>query len=154
MVNNSIGNRMKVGHVGINVNDIEVSKKFYKNVFDFEVIAERLEGDKKYLFLGLNGEIIITLWEQSKKKFSKDTAGLHHLAFQIDTVEQLINFEKKLDTLNVEKIYDKIVSHAEGTESGGIYFLDPDSVRLEVCVSKNIGKSQPDSNEDLSCGFF
>ena len=145
---------MKIGHIGINVNNMEISKKFYKNVFDFEVIAERLEGDKKYLFLGLNGEIIITLWEQSNKIFSKDTAGLHHLAFQIDTVEQLINFEKKLDNLNVKKIYDKIVSHAEGTESGGIYFLDPDSVRLEVCVASNIDRSQPGINADLSCGFF
>lgn len=145
---------MRVGHIGINVNNIEVSKKFYEEIFDFEVISERLEGDRKYLFLGLNGEIIITLWEQSKNKFSIDTAGLHHLAFQLDTIDELIEFEKKLDSLNVEKIYDKIVSHAEGTESGGVYFLDPDSVRLEVCVAKDIDKSKPAINHDLSCGFF
>jgi len=145
---------MKVGHIGINVNNIEVSQKFYKDIFDFDLILEKVDTDRKYVFLGHGEEIVVTLWEQSNKEFSKDTAGLHHLAFQLDTIEELIDFEKKLDTLKVEKIYDKIVSHAEGADSGGIYFLDPDSIRLEVCVASDINKSKPETNEDLSCGFF
>jgi len=148
------GEYMKVGHIGINVNNIEVSKSFYKDVFDFDVILENVDKKRKYVFLGNDGEILITLWEQSNKEFSKDTAGLHHLAFQLDTVDELISFEQKLDTLNVEKIYDKIVSHAEGADSGGIYFLDPDSIRLEVCVASDINKPKPAINDDLSCGFF
>jgi catechol-2,3-dioxygenase len=42
---------MTVGHIGINVNDIEVSKAFYMNLFDFEILNEsREEGKKIYLF--------------------------------------------------------------------------------------------------------
>ena len=54
----------------------------------------------------------------------------------------------------MQKIYDKIVSHAEGANSGGIFFLDPDSVRLEVCVADGLHKCEPGTNEDASCGFF
>ncbi len=145
---------MKVGHVGINVNNLKVSKEFYIEVFNFEVIFEETKDNRKYVFLGHNGEIVVTLWEQSNKEFSKDTAGLHHLAFQLDSIEELIVFEKKLELLKVKKIYDKIVSHAEGANSGGIFFLDPDSVRLEVCVADGIHKCKPHTKEDSSCGFF
>ena len=145
---------MKVGHVGINVSDIEVSKKFYIEIFDFEVIFEETKEDRKFIYLGHNGEIVITLWEQCNKEFSKDTAGLHHLAFLVDHVDELIAFEKKIELLKIEKIYDKIVSHAEGADSGGIYFLGPDGVRLEVCVASGIDKCNPGTKEDSSCGFF
>ena len=88
---------MKVGHVGINVNNMEKSKEFYLKLFGFEVIFEETQKDKRYIFLGHSGEIIITLWEQSNKRFSKDTAGLHHLAFILDSVDELKAFEKKLE---------------------------------------------------------
>lgn len=145
---------MKVGHVGINVNDIKISKDFYMNLFDFEIIFEETKENRKYMFLGHNGEIVVTLWEQSNKQFSKDTAGLHHLAFQLDSIEDLVLFEKKLEQMKVTKIYDKIVSHCEGADSGGIFFFDPDGVRLEVCVAKGIHKCKPGTKEDSSCGFF
>lgn len=145
---------MKVGHVGINVNNIEKSKEFYMKLFDFEVIFEETQENKRYMFLGHDGEIVITLWEQSNKEFSKTTAGLHHLAFQLGNAEELKAFENKLDENNVTKIYDRIVSHCEGAHSGGIFFLDPDGVRLEVCIGEGIEKCNPDVKDHSSCGFF
>lgn len=145
---------MKVGHVGINVNNLEKSKDFYLKLFGFEVIFEENKKDRRYMFLGHNGEIVLTLWEQSDKVFSKTTAGLHHLAFLLDSVDELNEFVKKLDLYNVPKIYEKIVSHCEGAQSGGIFFLDPDGVRLEVCVAEGIHDCKPGTDEDSSCGFF
>jgi len=145
---------MKVGHIGINVNNIERSKKFYMELFDFEIIFEETKEDRKYMFLGHNGEIVITLWEQSNKEFSTDTAGLHHLAFQAENIEQLKEFEQKLEDMKVKKIYNKIVTHCEGADSGGIFFYDPDNIRLEVCVAEGINSCNPGSKEDSSCGFF
>jgi lactoylglutathione lyase len=145
---------MKVGHVGINVNNMGKSKEFYLKLFGFEVIFEETQKDKRYIFLGHSGEIIITLWEQSNKRFSKDTAGLHHLAFILDSVDELKAFEKKLEDNNITKIYDGIVSHCEGAHSGGVFFLDPDGVRLEVCIAEGIEKCNPDTKDHSSCGFF
>jgi len=145
---------MKVGHVGINVNNIERSKEFYLKLFDFDVLFEETLKDKRYMFLGKDDEIIVTLWEQSNKEFSKSTAGLHHLAFIVDSVEKLKAFEKKLDNCNITKIYDGIVTHCEGASSGGVFFLDPDGVRLEVCIADGIDECNPSNHDHSSCGFF
>jgi catechol-2,3-dioxygenase len=145
---------MKVGHVGINVNDIERSKEFYLKLFGFDILFEEILENKRYMFLGKDGEIIVTLWEQSNKEFSNSTAGLHHLAFIVDSVEELKAFEKKLDENKVTKIYNGIVTHCEGASSGGVFFLDPDGVRLEVCIADGIEECNPNNHEHSSCGFF
>ncbi len=41
-------------------------------------------------------------------------------------------FQDKLRQLNVPLISEGIVSHGEGMASGGIYFEDPDGIRLEI----------------------
>ena len=65
-----------------------------------------------------------------------------------------MNIEKKLEDDNIIKIYDGIVSHCEGADSGGVFFLDPDGVRLEVCIAEGIEKCNPDTKDHSSCGFF
>ena len=143
MVRNKKGHKMKVGHVGINVSNMEKSKEFYLKLFGFDVLFEEKLADKRYMFLGKDGEIIVTLWEQSNKAFSSSTAGLHHLAFLVDSVEELKAFEQKLDENKITKIYNGIVSHCEGASSGGVFFLDPDGVRLEVCIAEGIDDCNP-----------
>ena len=145
---------MKVGHVGINVNNMEKSKEFYLKIFGFDILFEEKLADKRHMFLGKDGEIIVTLWEQSDKSFSTSTAGLHHLAFLVDSVEELKAFEKKLDENKITKIYNGIVSHREGASSGGVFFLDPDGVRLEVCIADGIDDCNPSHSDHSSCGFF
>jgi len=145
---------MKVGHVGINVINMKKSKEFYLKLFGFEVIFEEVLEDKRYMFLGKDGEIIVTLWEQSNKEFSTSSAGLHHLAFIVDSVEELKAFEKKLEENKITKIYNGIVTHCEGSSSGGVFFLDPDGVRLEVCIADGIDQCNPSNHDHSSCGFF
>jgi lactoylglutathione lyase len=145
---------MTVGHVGINVNDIEVSKEFYIKLFDFEVMHESNEDGKKFAFLGNDGELLLTLWEQSDKKFSDSNAGLHHLAFVLEDICQLKEFEEKIEKQNVRKIYEGVVSHSEGAQSGGLYFLDPDNTRLEVYIKDGLHEHSPATDNAPSCGFF
>ena len=56
--------------------------------------------------------------------------------------------------MNVPFIYDGIVPHAEGTQSGGIFFEDPDGIRLEIYAPSGAGDRQPPSPGAPSCGFF
>ncbi len=145
---------MKVGHIGLNVNDIEVSKKFYMELFDFELINESLLQNEKFSFLGNNNKILVTLWEQSNKKFSTSTAGLHHLAFEVENIEKLKYFEKKVNSLQIKKIYDDIVLHNENADSGGIFFLDPDGIRIEIYVKNDVKSIVKNNNVSRPCGFF
>ncbi|KAB7885500.1 VOC family protein [Poseidonibacter ostreae] len=145
---------MKIGHIGINVNNMEESKEFYLKLFGFDILFEEILEDKKYIFLGKDKEIIVTLWEQSDKKFSTSTAGLHHLAFIVNCVDELKAFEKKLEEYKITKIYNGIVTHCEGSSSGGVFFLDPNGIRLEVCIAEGINEKNQSNHKHSSCGFF
>jgi catechol-2,3-dioxygenase len=49
--------------------------------------------------------------------------------------------------------YDGIVPHAEGATSGGLYFTDPDGLRLEIYAASGIEGRAPVEGAP-SCGFF
>ena len=59
-------------------------------------------------------------------------AGLHHLAFQADAIEEVRAAEERLRALGADFAYEGVVAHGEGAASGGIFFHDPDGTRLEI----------------------
>lgn len=58
---------LQTGHVGLNVTDLDRSVAFYKAVFEFEVVAEGKEDDRRFAFLGRDGKLLVTLWQQSEE---------------------------------------------------------------------------------------
>ncbi len=148
-------NRFQTGHIGLNVRDLEISKDFYGKVFGFDVLAESTEENKSYAFLGKDGKICVTLWQQSDREFSQQTAGLHHLSFEAETIEEVKESENFLKELGVKFHHQGIVSHREGSQTGGIFFEDPDGIRLEIYApTQEAGDFvAPDENVP-ACGFF
>ncbi len=144
---------MNTGHVGINVRDLARSIEFYTNVFELGVLAKGSEEGKEFAFLANEGRLAITLWQQSEHEFSKANSGLHHLAFVVPSVEDVKNAEEKLRLMSIAITYDGIVSHAAGAESGGIFFCDPDGVRLEIYTEHGVNAGAPHGSSP-SCGFF
>jgi catechol 2,3-dioxygenase-like lactoylglutathione lyase family enzyme len=145
---------LHTGHIGINVTNLERSKKFYQDVFEFRVMKESSETNRKFTFLGDGKNLILTLWEQSEGSFSKSTPGLHHLSFQVKSIEQVKQYEGKLNSLGVKFLYEGIVPHAEGQDSGGIFFEDPDCIRLEIYSPSGARDKDAPVEGAPSCGFF
>ncbi|MGK2854530.1 MAG: VOC family protein [Microbacteriaceae bacterium] len=142
------------GHVGLNVTDLTRSVDFYRRALGFEQLAINDEGDRRFAFLGFDGTLRLTLWQQSDGEFSSRTPGLHHLSFQVDTIEQVRTVESALKDLGVTFAHDGVVAHGEGASSGGIFFTDPDGIRLEV-FAPNGAQAEPAPNgESPTCGFF
>ena len=152
-MNNTAGS-FETGHVGLNVNDLERSKEFYQDVFGFEIRGESTAADKKYAMLSKDGKLVLTLWQQSSAEFSRQTAGLHHLSFQAKSVEQIKEVETNLRKRGAKLIYDGIVLHSEGGKSGGIFFEDPDGIRLEIFVADGLGEYSAPEAGGSACGFF
>src|SRR5437868_3344708 len=123
---------LQTGHIGLNVTDLDRSLGFYQQVFGFEIMGEGKEEGRRFAFLGRAGKLLLTLWQQSAEGFAADRAGLHHLSFQVDTVEEVRAAEQTLIALEAEFAYDGVVPHGEGGASGGIFFADPDGIRLEI----------------------
>jgi lactoylglutathione lyase len=95
-------------------------------------MLESGEKGRKFVFLGDGENILLTLWEQSSGRFDGGRPGLHHLSFQLGSIDEVKQAEQKLHAMNVPLLYQGIVPHAEGTDSGGIFFEDPDGIRLEI----------------------
>lgn len=145
---------MKTGHIGINVSDIERSKAFYTRVFGLEVMGESKETGKQFAFLGEDGMLYVTLWQQSSETFDATKPGLHHLSFEVENIEQVVEAEARVRELGAEFIYEGVVSHAEGRQSGGIFFRDPDGIRLEIYAPTGAEDAEAPTGSAPSCGFF
>jgi lactoylglutathione lyase len=146
---------IKVGHIGLNITNLANSIAFYQDIFGLTVKGASMEGEDKFAFLGNDQGIMITLWQQSEGRFDSKRPGLHHLAFQVDTIEEVKTYEQKLNEKKVKYIYDGIVTHREGAQSGGIFFEDPDGTRLEIFSPTGADEhGHAASGEKPSCGFF
>ena len=144
---------LKTGHVGLNVTDLRRSKDFYVSLLGLEVSAEGADADRRWAFLSRDGQLLVTLWQQSDGRFPTASPGLHHLSFQVESIEQVRAVEAELRTRSVEMAYDGVVPHGEGAASGGIFFTDPDGIRLEVYAPTGAEGAAPVSGAP-TCGFF
>jgi catechol-2,3-dioxygenase len=145
---------LQTGHVGLNVTNLEKSLPFYIRVFGFEILAEGKDDKQRWAFLARDGRLVLTLWQQSDTSFSQGTAGLHHLSFQVDTMEDVETAAGVLRELGADFTYDGVVSHGEGAGSGGIFFADPDGIRLEIYAPTGAENAPAPTGAAPTCGFF
>lgn len=146
--------QLATGHVGLNVTDLTRSVDFYRRALGFQQLAASTDDNRKWAFLGADGALVLTLWQQSDGAFTTSSPGLHHLSFQVDTLEQVRSVEATLRGLSVEFAYDGVVAHGEGAASGGIFFADPDGIRLEVYAPSGAESAPAPSGAAPTCGFF
>jgi lactoylglutathione lyase len=137
------------GHVGLNVADLDRSIDFYVSVFGWDVKGR---GDG-YAFLGDDERLVLTLWQQSSGTFATTQPGLHHLSFQVGSVEDVRAAEERVRAGGLRLYHDGVVPHSEGASSGGIFFEDPDGIRLEIFTGADVSGSAP-SGDAPTCGFF
>lgn len=140
-----------VGHVGINVVDLDTSVAFYRDVIGLDVLRE---AEGRFAFLGLGETLAITLWQQADSGYDGGRAGLHHLAFELADTAALDTATERLRAAGVEVLHDGAVAHADGADSGGLFFSDPDGTRLELFVASGLGGAPAPSGDAPTCGFF
>lgn len=147
---------LKTGHVGLNVTELEPSLAFYKTIFEFDVLAQRSDTDgRNFALLGdKDAGVVVALWEQSGGQFANELPGLHHLSFQVESIDEVREAEANLKSLGVEFAYDGIVPHGEGASSGGIFFTDPDGIRLEIFAPTGAEVAEAPVSGAPTCGFF
>ncbi|AWZ05448.1 MULTISPECIES: VOC family protein [unclassified Streptomyces] len=150
----AVTSKLRTGHVGLNVTDLARSLAFYQGSLGFELLGEGKEEERRYAFLGQDGELVLTLWQQAEGRYAPAAAGLHHLALSVDGIEEVRAYEERLRSSGVDFKYDGVVPHGEGAASGGIFFHDPDGTRLEISAPVGAEGSDAPTTGAPTCGFF
>jgi methylmalonyl-CoA epimerase len=131
---------LKIDHIGIFVNDLEASIKFYQEIFGLKVSEiEHLEhSNLQVAFLPIGDTDVELLQDTAPDAFGANLAKseesrIHHIAFMVDDIEKtLIDLKFK----KIELIDEVPRFGARGTR---IAFLHPNSsnnILIELCERK------------------
>lgn len=131
----------KIEHLGIAVKDLSVSIPLYEKLFQtlcYKTESVESEGVKTAFFQ--IGESKIELLEASNpdspiaKFLEKRGAGFHHVAFEVDDIEEEI---ERLSNEGFQLIHN---SPKDGADNKRIAFLHPkssDGLLVELCMEKS-----------------
>lgn len=121
----------RVHHIAIICSNYEVSKNFYVEKLGFKVLGEVYREERKSwkLDLAVNDVYQIELFsfpEPTARPSRPEAAGLRHLAFEVDDVENVMN------ELNLKGIETEPIRIDEFTGKKFTFFTDPDGLPLEL----------------------
>ena len=130
----------KLGHVVIQVSDLERSMKFYTEILNFRVSDRSPEGA---VFLTSVGDHHTVGLFPSKGKDApttvKDAVRLHHFAMEVESLDALFEAREFLKERGVPIVHEG--RHRMGGHTS-IEFLDPDGFQLELYW--DMDKTRPD----------
>ncbi len=119
---------VRLNHAVLFVADLQRSERFYGDVFGMEVIAREPRANAAFLRLPRSGNHhdlgLFGIGSGSGPKARG--IGLYHLAWQVDTIDELVSAR---DALRAAGAYTGESSHG-ATKS--IYGADPDSNEFEI----------------------
>nr|WP_200889217.1 VOC family protein [Jeotgalibacillus soli] len=117
-------------HIAIICTNYEHSKHFYTNILGFTVINEVYRKDRDSYKLDLQGEgfqLELFSFPQPPKRVSRpEAAGLRHLAFQVENVDQVIEYLTSFSIMVEDVRIDPF------TGKRFTFFSDPDGLPIEV----------------------
>jgi lactoylglutathione lyase len=120
-----------IGHIGINVSDIEISKVFYQEVLGLRVGDESRQVPLRYASMMRDGRRVLTLWENSTMRLRNCPPALHRLAFVFDSAEEVGRTKGLLENLGA-RWSEKDPLSSQPSSSAVLHFEDPDGIPIEV----------------------
>lgn len=117
-----------IGHLVLNVSDVERSAKFYRDVVGFELARMRPDRSGAFLTCGVvHHNLALFKAPAGSRPAEKGQIGLNHFAFQVDDYRALQQAHGRL--VEAGAVIDHIVDHGM---TRSVYFLDPDGLMMEL----------------------
>jgi catechol 2,3-dioxygenase len=118
----------EIGHVVLNVTDVERSTKFYRDVVGFQVARYRPDGTGAFLTCGVvHHNLALFKAPEGARPMQKGQIGLNHFAFKVESYKALQEAYQRL--VQAGAVIDHIVDHGM---TRSVYFLDPDGIMMEL----------------------
>lgn len=126
----------KISHIYLYVSDLKKSYAFYKSLLEYLNYREIVNEDWGFAFS--RGDT--SIWFEKARKghiekgFHRKRIGLNHLAFKVDSKEDVDKFHNQfLKPNDISTLYGSPKALPEYTEKYyAVYFEDPDRIKLEV----------------------
>ena len=120
----------KVGHVVLNVSDLEASMAFYTEALGMEVVTHNTQRQMAFLSFGEQHHDIALC--QAAADAERGGLGINHIAMQIEGGEaELGQLYGRLVQAGAQ--IDRTTEHSTTLS---VYFFDPDGNRLEIFAEK------------------
>ena len=122
----------KIHHIAIIGTDYNKTTGFYINKLKFEKISEYNRPEKNDILLNVKkGDIVLEIFIKKDAPLrppmpSPEYTGLRHLAFRVDSVEEVLEEFDRLDIVHEGLSYDNF----DGKKMA--FFFDPDGLPLEI----------------------
>jgi catechol 2,3-dioxygenase len=117
----------KLGHVVLRVRDAMKSKEFYVRTLGLKVAHENYERGAVFLSFGKEHHDLALFQLAKDAAAPENHAGLHHVAWQLGSFDELRAAYQELKTLGIE-----VESTVEHNVTRSVYFPDPDGNRVEL----------------------
>ena len=115
----------RVGHLVLNVRNVEASVKFYTEDLGFELSVERPIGT--FLTCGkIHHDLALFQAAPDAPPVTPGGLGLNHMALQVEDFDMLTEYYQRLSEL---ELVDRTVDHMM---TKGIYLNDPDGNGIEL----------------------
>lgn len=130
----TVGRPRQVGihHLGLSVTDVERSTAFYCEVLGATVVrpphrSETFSGKRSIVRVGPNGIDLNQFDDSSRDQFDPKRTGLDHVAFTVESLEDLEAWAQWVDGTGVAR---SIIRDGGGV--GAVFDLvDPDGIQIE-----------------------
>lgn len=117
-----------IGHIVLNVADVERSTQFYRDIVGFELARIRPDRSGAFLTCGVvHHNLALFKAPAGAQPAKKGQIGLNHFAFQVEDYKALQAAHERLTSANA--VIDHIVDHGM---TRSVYFLDPDGLMMEL----------------------
>lgn len=122
----------RIGHLVLNVKDVETSEKFYTEVLGFEIALKRPDGSGTFLTCGeIHHDLALFKAPEDAAPVTPNGLGLNHFAVQLESFEALKELHTRLGEYGVP--VQRTVDHGM---SGSLYLADPDGNGIEFFFDK------------------
>ena len=121
----------RIGHLVLNVKDVQASTEFYTDVLGFEVAVQRPDGSATFLTCGeIHHDLALFKAPVGAAPVDVNNLGLNHFAVQVEDLEALKELYGNLKEHGIEP---STVDHGM---SGSLYINDPDGNGIEFYFDK------------------
>jgi catechol-2,3-dioxygenase len=118
---------VRLNHAVLYVTDLDRSVRFYTEVFGMEVVAREPRANAAFLRSPRSGNHHdLGLFGVASRPKAQGAAGLYHLAWQLDTIDELAEARAALLAAGA------LVGESDHGATKSLYGQDPDGIEFEV----------------------